>query len=438
MLVSGLRIGLVSSLALLIGCGQRDPSIQEESDETGGVSTTGDDDRDDHDDDDDDGPGPLDLAPPTSPCPSACAQLYDECGLALPGDGEEVPRQACEDACEHHDAFGSGAQCIGELDTCRADAILGCWGHELDPRLLFELHDDPQWEANPIVDGLTHYRAYFDELFGDPQIVNLLAVDLDHPHVRIELTATDVWDLSRRPIPDLADHAGAIAAINGGFAPGGAFEEVGYGIMKFRGEIWPFVNDPSFHDSYEALGRNAVGIDGAGEWHVASRGEQGWELGATWPDDWPEVEDAMAGGSHLVEHGQVHPLVVPETTQGAYLESTVLSNLTFNRHPRTAIAIREDDVSYPGVPTVRRRVGVLAAISGRHEGHAAGMTLQEVGELMVTLGCRDALELDGGGSTTMWLRDGPGNGVVNYPTDNGEFDQEGLRSLRLAVLVMER
>jgi hypothetical protein len=38
----------------------------------------------------------------------------------------------------------------------------------------------------------------------------------------------------------------------------------------------------------------------------------------------------------------------------------------------------------------------------------------------------------------MWLRDGPGNGVVNYPTDNAEFDQEGLRSLRLAVLVMDR
>jgi hypothetical protein len=34
-------------------------------------------------------------------------------------------------------------------------------------------------------------------------------------------------------------------------------------------------------------------------------------------------------------------------------------------------------------------------------------------------------------------RDAPGNGVVNYPTDNGELDQEGLRSLRLAVLVME-
>jgi hypothetical protein len=70
------------------------------------------------------------------------------------------------------------------------------------------------------------------------------------------------------------------------------------------------VNDPSFHESYEGLGRNAVGIDGAGQWHFASRGEQGWELGATWAEDWPETEDAMAGGSHLAEHGQVHPLVL--------------------------------------------------------------------------------------------------------------------------------
>jgi hypothetical protein len=436
MMVKGLRIAVVSGLAVFVGCGERGEASEASGGETSGVAAT---EEGGSEDDGDSSPGPLDLAqpPPVSPCASACARLYDACGLALPGDDEEVPREGCEDACEHHGAFGGAEQCVSELETCEADAIVGCWGHELDPRLLPELHEDPQWEASSVRDGLIHYRAYFDELFGDPQIVNLLAVDLDHPHLRIELTATDVWELSRRPIPDLAEHAGAIAAINGGFAPGGAFEEVGYGIMKFRGEIWPFVNDPSFHASYEAHGRNAVGIDAGGQWHFRSRGELGWELGATWTEDWPEVEDAMAGGSHLVELGQVHPLVVPETTQGAYVENDTLAGLTFNRHPRTAIAIREDDVSFPGVPIVRRRVGVLAAISGRHEGHAAGMTLQEVGELMVTLGCRDALELDGGGSTTMWMRDAPGNGVVNYPTDNGQFDQEGLRSLRLAVLVME-
>lgn len=281
------------------------------------------------------------------------------------------------------------------------------------------------WDRQEVRSGVVYYERHFEDFYGNPQVFNVLAVDLDNPEVRIELTATDVWGLTRMPIPDLAEHGGAIAAINGGFAPARVYEEVGYGIMKFRGEVWPFVNDPSFNDTYEAHGRNAVGIDKAGEWHFTSRGEEGWETSATWAEDWPGMVDAMAGGSHLVRDGKVHPLVVLETTQGAYLEIEVLHRLTFNRHPRTAIGITED------------RIAVMLTAAGRFPGKAAGVTLHEAANLMIYTGCRDALELDGGGSTTMWIGDEPFGGVVNYPTDNGEFDHEGLRSLRLGVLVME-
>ncbi len=281
------------------------------------------------------------------------------------------------------------------------------------------------WEPRMIREGLVFYERRFQDLFHGPQVIQVLALDLDHPDLRLELTATDVWEQTRMPIPEFASHAGAVAAINGGFAPAQRYPEVGYGIMKFRGDVWPFVNDPSFHEAYEALGRNAVGIDGEGGWHFASRGEEGWELGATWDSDWPEMVDAMAGGSHLVREGRVHPLVVPETTRGAYLEDDRLHRLTFNRHPRTAIGITEN------------RIAVLATIAGRFPGIAEGMTLQEVARFMLFAGCRDALELDGGGSTTMWIDAEPFGGVVNYPTDNGEFDHEGARSLRLAVLIME-
>jgi exopolysaccharide biosynthesis protein len=288
---------------------------------------------------------------------------------------------------------------------------------------LVALAGDSRWEARELREGLTHYVAHFEDLFGAPQIVNVLAVDLDHPALRIELTAADVYGLSRRPIAEIASHAGAVAAINGGFGARQSRREVGFGIMKFRGKVWPFGDDPTF-PNHEAEGRNAIGIDRDGRWHFASRGREGWETGSRWEGDWPEVEQAMAGGSRLVEDGQVHPLVVEATTRGAYLESNVLRRLTFRRHPRTAIGITPE------------RIGLLVAVSGRHEGRAAGMTLEEAARLMVMLGSSDALEFDGGGSTTMWIA-GPGNGVVNYPSDNGQFDQEGARSLRLAVLVLE-
>jgi hypothetical protein len=282
------------------------------------------------------------------------------------------------------------------------------------------------WEPQEIRPGLVYYERHLTNLFGSPQVVNVLALDLDHPRFRLELTAMDVWGLTRMPVPQLAEHARAVAAINGGFGPARVYPEVGYGMMKFRGVVWPFVNDPAFNDAYEALGRNAVGIDSDGEWHFASRGFEGWEIGARWPADWPGMIDVMAGGSHLVRAGKVHPLVILSTTRGAYLSESGLYNRTFDRNPRTALGITYD------------RVAVLVTVAGRFPGIAAGMTLHEMADLLLFMGCRDALEMDGGGSSTMWIGQQPFSGVVNYPTDNGLFDHEGTRSLRLAVLIMER
>jgi hypothetical protein len=281
------------------------------------------------------------------------------------------------------------------------------------------------WQPQEVRAGLVYYERQLTNLLGSPQVVNVLALDLDHPGLRLELTAMDVWGLSRVTVPVLAEHAGAVAAINGGFGTARTFSEVGYGIMIFRGIVWPFVNDPDFHELYEAHGRNAVGIDAAGEWHFASRGAEGWEVGARWPTNWPGMVQAMAGGSQLVRAGAVHPLVVPATTRGAYLSHSGLHDLTFNRNPRTAIGI------------TNHRIAVLVTVAGRFPGIAEGMTLQEMAELMLFMGCRDALELDGGGSSTMWIGRPPFDGVVNYPTDNGQFDHDGPRSLRLAVLIME-
>lgn len=298
------------------------------------------------------------------------------------------------------------------------------------------LLDLPGWDATEIQPGLVHYHKTFEDLFGGPQVVNVLAVDPESPAVRLQLTAADVWDETRQPIPDLAKKIGAVAAINGGFAPGRKHPEVGYGIMKFNGRVWPFVNDHAFHETTEGHGRSAVGIDAGGGWHFASRGGRADALGVNWDADWPGVENAMAGGSLLVIDGRVNPLVTESGATGAYAEEKTVRHLTFKRHPRTAIGV------------TKKNVAVLVAVDGRSEQHAAGMTLHEVGRLMIELGCTDAMELDGGGSTTMWIDPSnsasttpanlSSNGVVNHPTDNKTFDHEGLRPLRLAVVVMPR
>jgi exopolysaccharide biosynthesis protein len=54
---------------------------------------------------------------------------------------------------------------------------------------------------------------------------------------------------------------------------------------------------------------------------------------------------------------------------------------------------------------------------------------------MILLHCRDAVNLDGGGSTTMWINGKPFSGVVNMPCDNKTFDHSGERSVSDILII---
>jgi len=64
------------------------------------------------------------------------------------------------------------------------------------------------------------------------------------------------------------------------------------------------------------------------------------------------------------------------------------------RHPRSAVGLSADGNTL-----------LLVAVDGRQEGHSRGATLAELGELLKSLGATDALNLDGGGSTALVVRD---------------------------------
>ena len=88
------------------------------------------------------------------------------------------------------------------------------------------------------------------------------------------------------------------------------------------------------------------------------------------------------------------------------------------KHPRTAIGInREQDKLY------------IVVVDGRQQNLSIGMSLEELAQFLIDLGAYDALNLDGGGSTTMWY-DGR---VVNSPSD-----AEGDRAVGNALLIYKR
>lgn len=99
-------------------------------------------------------------------------------------------------------------------------------------------------------------------------------------------------------------------------------------------------------------------------------------------------------------------------------EAMELPNMKFsnNRHPRTCLCLNQQSV-------------VLVTIDGRSK-QAEGMNLMEVQKFLSDVGCKDAINLDGGGSTTMWIQD---KGIVNFPSD-----KSGERPVANALLIIKK
>ena len=80
-----------------------------------------------------------------------------------------------------------------------------------------------------------------------------------------------------------------------------------------------------------------------------------------------------------------------------------------NRHPRTMIGVKEDGTL------------VLCTVDGRQpQEKMYGMTYDELSALMYHYGCVAAYNMDGGGSTTMVIREGNELRVLNSPSDGNE------------------
>jgi exopolysaccharide biosynthesis protein len=96
------------------------------------------------------------------------------------------------------------------------------------------------------------------------------------------------------------------------------------------------------------------------------------------------------------------------------------------KHPRSAIYTTKDGKT------------VFLTVDGRSRGNAIGVSIPELAHLISALGGEDALNLDGGGSTTLWMEGAPDNGVLNCPSDNRTFDHAGERRIPNIIYVHKR
>ena len=118
----------------------------------------------------------------------------------------------------------------------------------------------------------------------------------------------------------------------------------------------------------------------------------------------------IGGWPRILRDGQDVAIEAPT------VEGTISRNAE-TRHPRSAIGFSRDSTTL-----------FLLVVDGRSQ-KSVGMTLVELAALMRRLGAWQAMNLDGGGSTTMII-DGA---IVNAPSD-----QTGEREVGNALLVVRR
>ncbi|TVP42168.1 MAG: phosphodiester glycosidase family protein [Gemmatimonadales bacterium] len=234
--------------------------------------------------------------------------------------------------------------------------------------------------SESVATGVT-YRAI--QSASQPWMVHLLEVDVSRCEVGFEVMGLEPLGSDRLTVPDLARGAGpgVVAAVNGDFYTEENLSlgvEARGGILRGRTSrpvfAWRPGEDPRL--SEVAWQGDSLRI---GDWSVV-RGE---------PDGRTEL---LAGFPALLSGGE----------WVGDLEQAERPAFAAARHPRTAVGWDPD----------RRRLWVVVA-DGRREGVAEGMTLPELADLFRALGASEALNLDGGGSSTMMVS----GRVVSRPSD---------------------
>lgn len=119
------------------------------------------------------------------------------------------------------------------------------------------------------------------------------------------------------------------------------------------------------------------------------------------------LDDIVGGVPQLIKNSKINITWEQEKSTKSFVET---------RHPRTAVAKLKDGKF------------LMITVDGRSES-SGGIGLQDLAEFLLSIGATDAMNLDGGGSTTMFV-DGK---VVNKPSD-----KEGERKVSDAILVTLR
>ena len=258
-----------------------------------------------------------------------------------------------------------------------------------------------------IADGVQLYRLHDPELLDPPGPVAVQALRLDPRKVTLEIARGADAD-PRETVDAIATkRPGAVAAVNAGFFSLKTGQPTDF--LKIDGHILHGTSRP--RGAAGILERNGVTTLLFDRVIVTDAGTQPRSyktmLGSS-PRQWARTQHAVSGAGLLMLKGREFK---------DWSAERIAAGFETARHPRTLIG----DDAQGGI--------WLITVDGRQPLLSLGMSFAELQGLARRLGLRSALNLDGGGSTTMWV-DGK---IVNQPSD-----PEGPRRVSDAIVVIPR
>lgn len=137
--------------------------------------------------------------------------------------------------------------------------------------------------------------------------------------------------------------------------------------------------------------------------------------------DYVAEYDAIVAGGNIEELFCGSPVLVKDGAKVA-IEPNDLDEAS---HPRTAIGLDSDGTTV-----------TMMVVDGRRYTWSNGMYLDVLADFMLAAGCHSAMNLDGGGSSTIAVRD-PAKGadfhVLNWPNDGGGAERPLWNGLAIVV-----
>ena len=124
------------------------------------------------------------------------------------------------------------------------------------------------------------------------------------------------------------------------------------------------------------------------------------------PPEWNQARHAIGGRIRLLKNGKINEtLEKMHNAEKRHTPGKRSSVLNLSHEPRTALGYNADTL-------------FLVVADGRQPKYSTGLTLYELASILIELGAREAINLDGGSSSTFVVNDT----VINKPSGQQERD----------------